>query len=81
MPIRPLALLDLPYIYGFRDEAVGLDTARLLTRGNPLGYFRHPAVHSDQFLCRPQPDVGYKDSAQHDFPFTDRMAFGDVVRD
>jgi len=37
MPIRPLALLDLPYLYGFRDEAVGLDTARTLTRGNPLG--------------------------------------------
>jgi len=37
MPIRPLALLDLPYIYGFRDEAIGLDTARTLTRGNPLG--------------------------------------------
>jgi len=37
MSIRPLALLDLPYIYSFRDEAVGLDTARLLTRGNPLG--------------------------------------------
>jgi hypothetical protein len=37
MSIRPLALLDLPYLYSFRDEAVGLDTARLLTRGNPLG--------------------------------------------
>ena len=37
MSIRPLALLDLPYLYGFRDEAVGLDTARTLTRGNPLG--------------------------------------------
>lgn len=37
MSVRPLALLDLPYIYGFRDEAVGLDTARTLTRGNPLG--------------------------------------------
>lgn len=37
MSIRPLALLDLPYLYGFRDEAVGLDTARRLTRGNPLG--------------------------------------------
>jgi len=37
MSIRPLALLDLPYIYSFRDEAVGLDTARHLTRGNPLG--------------------------------------------
>jgi hypothetical protein len=37
MSIRPLALLDLPYIYSFRDEAIGLDTARRLTRGNPLG--------------------------------------------
>ena len=37
MSIRPLALLDLPYLYSFRDEAVGLDTARRLTRGNPLG--------------------------------------------
>ncbi|HLO31673.1 MAG TPA: hypothetical protein VK249_21145 [Anaerolineales bacterium] len=37
MTIRPLALLDLPYLYGFRDQAVGLDTARTLTRGNPLG--------------------------------------------
>jgi hypothetical protein len=37
MSIRPLALLDLPYVYSFRDEAVALDTARRLTRGNPLG--------------------------------------------
>lgn len=37
MAIRPLALFDLPYIYSFRDQAVGLDTARTLTRGNPLG--------------------------------------------
>lgn len=37
MPIRPLALLDLPYLYSFRDEAIGLDTARTLTRGSPLG--------------------------------------------
>ena len=37
MTIRPLALLDLPYLYGFRDQAVGLDTTRTLTRGNPLG--------------------------------------------
>lgn len=37
MSIRPLALLDLPYLYGFRDDVVGLDTARMLTRGNPLG--------------------------------------------
>lgn len=37
MSIRPLAILDLPYIYSFREEAVGLDVARALTRGNPLG--------------------------------------------
>src|SRR3990172_7684401 len=37
MSFRPLAPLDLPYIYSFRDEAIGLDTARTLTRGNPLG--------------------------------------------
>jgi len=37
MPIRPLALLDLPQLYRFREEAIGLDTARSLTRGNPLG--------------------------------------------
>ncbi len=37
MSIRPLALLDLPQLYRFRDEAIGLDTARTLTRGNPLG--------------------------------------------
>ncbi len=37
MSIRPLALLDLPYLYSFREDAIGLDTARTLTRGNPLG--------------------------------------------
>jgi len=37
MSIRPLALLDLPYLHSFRDEAVGLDASRILTRGNPLG--------------------------------------------
>ena len=37
MSIRPLAILDLPQLYRFRDEAIGLDTARTLTRGNPLG--------------------------------------------
>jgi hypothetical protein len=36
MSIRPLALLDLPYVYSFREEAIGLDTVRMLTRGNPL---------------------------------------------
>src|SRR5690242_783975 len=37
MSIRQLAIFDLPYLYGFRDQAIGLDTARTLTRGNPLG--------------------------------------------
>jgi hypothetical protein len=37
MPIRPLDLRDLPNLYRFRDEAVGLDAARALTRGSPPG--------------------------------------------
>lgn len=50
MPIRPLAFFDLPYVYGFREEAIGLDTARSLTRGNPLGAvglmaYMNPAKH------------------------------------
>ena len=50
MPPRPLDLLDLPTLYHFRAEAISLDSARLLTRGNPLGaagflsYF-NPARH------------------------------------
>ena len=50
MASRPLELLDLPTLYRFRGEAVSLDSARLLTRGNPLGaagflsYF-NPARH------------------------------------
>ena len=36
MTIRP-CIFDLPYLYSFREEAIGLDTARTLTRGNPLG--------------------------------------------
>jgi hypothetical protein len=50
MPIRPLAIFDLPYVYSFREEAIGLDTARTLTRGNPLGAvglmaYMNPAKH------------------------------------
>ena len=37
MSIRPLDLRDLPTLYRYRGEAVSLDSARLLTRGNPLG--------------------------------------------
>src|SRR5512140_3355577 len=50
MPPRPLDLLDLPTLYHYRSEAISLDSARLLTRGNPLGaagfmsYF-NPARH------------------------------------
>ncbi len=50
MTVRPLELLDLPTLYRYRDGVISLDTARLLTRGNPLGaasfmaYF-NPARH------------------------------------
>ena len=37
MSIRSLDLLDLPTIYRYRGQALSLDTARALTRGNPLG--------------------------------------------
>ena len=37
MTPRPLDLLDLPTLYRYRAEAVSLDSARMLTRGNPLG--------------------------------------------
>lgn len=37
MTIRSLDLFDLPIVYRLRGEAVSLDTARGLTRGNPLG--------------------------------------------
>jgi hypothetical protein len=45
-----LDLLDLPTLYHYRSEAISLDSARLLTRGNPMGaagfmsYF-NPARH------------------------------------
>jgi hypothetical protein len=50
MTPRPLDLLDLPTLYHYRAEAISLDSARMLTRGNPLGtagflsYF-NPARH------------------------------------
>ena len=37
MSIHQLDLLDLPTLYRYRGEAVSLDSARLLTRGNPMG--------------------------------------------
>ena len=37
MSIRPLDLRDLPNLYRYRDEAIGLDAVRTLTRGSPLG--------------------------------------------
>ena len=37
MSIRSLDLRDLHHLYRLREEVVGLDTARVLTRGNPLG--------------------------------------------
>jgi hypothetical protein len=50
MSSRPLDLRDLPILFRYRGEAASLDSARLLTRGNPLGaagflsYF-NPARH------------------------------------
>jgi hypothetical protein len=50
MASRPLDLRDLPILFRYRGEAVSLDSARRLTRGNPLGaagflsYF-NPARH------------------------------------
>lgn len=37
MKTRPLDILDLPTIARYRNQALPLDTARLITRGNPLG--------------------------------------------
>jgi hypothetical protein len=37
MSIRPLDIRDLPNLYRFRSDAIGLDSTRTLTRGNPLG--------------------------------------------
>ncbi len=37
MNIRPFDLLVLPTLYRYRAEAISLDSARLLTRGNPVG--------------------------------------------
>ena len=37
MTIHSLDILDLPVLYRYRGEAVSLDSARTLTRGNPLG--------------------------------------------
>jgi hypothetical protein len=50
MNLRPLDILDVPTLARYRNLAVLLDTARALTRGNPLGaagfmsYF-NPARH------------------------------------
>ena len=37
MNLRPLDIIDLPTLARYRNQAVLLDTARGLTRGNPLG--------------------------------------------
>ena len=62
MSIRPLALLDLPYLHSFRDEAVGLDTARMLTRGNPLGAvgllsYMNPSKHIYSAIANGEDDA------------------------
>ena len=37
MPVRSLDLLDLPTLARYRRDVLSLDSARTLTRGNPLG--------------------------------------------
>ena len=37
MTVRSLDLLDLPFLPLYRQDILPLDSARLLTRGNPLG--------------------------------------------
>ncbi|MBM3150623.1 MAG: hypothetical protein FJZ96_00215 [Chloroflexi bacterium] len=37
MTVRSLDLLDLPFLSRYRHDVLCLDSARLLTRGNPLG--------------------------------------------
>ncbi len=37
MTIRPLDLLDLPFLSRYQQDVLSLDSARFLTRGNPLG--------------------------------------------
>ena len=61
MTIRPLAILDLPQLYRFREEAIGLDTARTLTRGNPLAAARllaymNPVRHVYSAIANGEPD-------------------------
>ncbi|MBN1303364.1 MAG: hypothetical protein JXA13_02940 [Anaerolineales bacterium] len=50
MTIRPLDILDLPFIHRYRNQALTLDSLRSLTRGNPLGpvgfmSYLNPARH------------------------------------
>ncbi len=37
MTVRPLDILDLPFLSRYHSDVLSLDSARLLTRGNPLG--------------------------------------------
>jgi hypothetical protein len=57
MSIHPVDLLDLPTLYHYRSEAISLDSARLLTRGNPLGAigvmaYVNPGRHIYSAVCR-----------------------------
>lgn len=57
MTVRPLDLLDLPTIYRYRHSALTLDSARSLTRGDPLGpvgmlAYLNPTRHIYTAVCR-----------------------------
>jgi len=54
--IRPFDLLDLRTLYRLREDAVSLDSARVLTRGNPLGAmgimaYMNPQRHLYAAVC------------------------------
>jgi len=56
MPVRPLDLLDLPIVHRYRGETLILDSARALTRGNPLGAvalfaYLNPTQHIHTAVC------------------------------
>ncbi len=56
MTVRPLDLLDLPYLARYRREVLALDSARILTHGNPLGAaallsYLNPRRHIYTAIC------------------------------
>ncbi len=79
MTIRPIDLLDLPSLYHHRSEAVTLDTARALTRGNPLGAvgllaYANPARHIYGAIGET------KDESKDDDDWSRRSILGGIIQ-